>query len=125
MALPSVLCWCHHRDCDHALRVALGPDVLHLKTVRCRARRVLGRKLRLLETDDAQLLKTRAGEIARIVDVTEKHHGTGQDESNARMFKDRLQGLEALQRILGAQATPPLPGPGESAEQLGSGDDEA
>ena len=59
------------------------------------------RKLTLLETDDDQLKKTRAGEIARITDVTERWHGGGAAETEARVYKDRLAALETLQRILG------------------------
>ena len=63
-----------------------------------KARQVLNRKLDQLRDDDQQLEKARCGEVARIVEVTEKFHGGhgNPGEITPELLGDRMAYVEAV-----------------------------
>jgi len=84
---------------EAARHMELVPDSA---TIRNRARRVLDKKLQTLEDSTEELKKTRAGEVARIVEVTERYHGDkpSRDDVPVRDFVDRMEWVVALQQEL-------------------------
>jgi hypothetical protein len=64
---------------EEAKKLDLGIDSATLVT---KARRALGKKLDQLNDNDVVMLLAKPGEVARIVDITEKYHGARGGDSD-------------------------------------------
>ena len=95
------------------------PEVNTAKLVN-QARTVLTKKLTKVLASDTELAKLRIGEIARLVDVTERNYSTSTDIQDGRTFADRMLFIKGVLERLGEVAPPHI-----DTQGLSPGDNQA